>query len=166
MKNGFPCNRAKKVSNSISDNTPFCVGGGWAKLSDEPCPPDLGNCSVCDIGVDIDGRDSPVGYGEKAEASMVLRRPFGWLSGSSSGILSGEVGEMGFFSSWSLFSRPSTRFSRASSTSVLGPRFFGMASAETIRWLGSAGRGSTTHHKRRHIGRPCRPRSSVADDYI
>lgn len=35
---------------------------------------------------------------------------------------------MGFFSSWSLFSRPSTRLRRASRTSVLGPRFLGIAS--------------------------------------
>lgn len=33
------------------------------------------------------------------------------------------------FFSLSLASRPSTRFSRASRTSVLGPRFFGTASA-------------------------------------
>jgi len=43
------------------------------------------------------------------------------------------VGEIGFFSSWSLFSSPSTRLSKASSISVLGPRFLGTASAEKIR---------------------------------
>lgn len=41
----------------------------------------------------------------------------------------GEVGDMGFlFSSCRRFSRPSTRLSRASRTSVLGPRFLGTAS--------------------------------------
>lgn len=34
----------------------------------------------------------------------------------------------------SRFSRPSTRFSRASSTSVLGPLFFGTASAAGRQW--------------------------------
>lgn len=41
---------------------------------------------------------------------------------------------MGFFSSWSLFSSPSTRLRRASRTSVLGPRFFGIASDESVGW--------------------------------
>lgn len=57
----------------------------------------------------------------------MLRR-VGGASGRSS-VQSGEVGEMGFFSSCSLFSSPSTRLSKASSTSVFGPRFFGIASS-------------------------------------
>lgn len=38
------------------------------------------------------------------------------------------LGECDFFSSFSLFSRPSTLFNKASKTSVFGPRFFGTAS--------------------------------------
>jgi hypothetical protein len=38
------------------------------------------------------------------------------------------LGEFDFFSSFSLFSKPSTLFKRASKTSVFGPRFFGTAS--------------------------------------
>jgi hypothetical protein len=38
------------------------------------------------------------------------------------------LGEFDFFSSFSLFSNPSTLFSKASNTSVFGPRFFGTAS--------------------------------------
>lgn len=66
------------------------------------------------------------------EESMVLRRATGGGSGiCSSAGPSGEAGDMGLFSSWSLFSSPSTRLSRASRTSVLGPRFLGIASFST-----------------------------------
>jgi hypothetical protein len=41
-------------------------------------------------------------------------------------------GECDFFSSFSLLSKPSTLFSKASNTSVLGPRFFGTASAKLL----------------------------------
>lgn len=44
----------------------------------------------------------------------------------------GVVGDSAFFS-LSLASSPSTRFRRASSTSVLGPRFFGTASGSKGR---------------------------------
>lgn len=120
----------------------------------------------------IEGRGSAGVYGLKGVASMVFRRPFGWAMGSSSGFFSGEVGEMGFFSSWSLFSNPSTLLSRASRTSVLGPRFLGTASVkagdgQTTRKIGGGhDMISTTHHTRRHIGRPCMPHNWVANDYI
>jgi hypothetical protein len=47
------------------------------------------------------------------------------------------LGEFDFFSSFSLFSKPSTLLSRASKTSVLGPRFLGTASIiQSVRlWL-------------------------------
>lgn len=65
-----------------------------------------------------------------------------WCSGSS--FASGEVGDIGFFSSCSRFSKPSTLFRRASSTSVLGPRFLGTASgADGIR-IGKELRDTTT----------------------
>lgn len=73
---------------------------------------------------------------------MVLRR-VGGASGRSSA-QSGEVGEMGFFSSCNLFSNPSTRFNKASSTSVFGPRFLGIASGTSQPgdrpWRQAAGR--------------------------
>lgn len=58
----------------------------------------------------------------------MLRREVKGRFGSSSGFLSGDVGETGLCSSRNLFSSPSTRFNRASRTSVLGPRFLGTAS--------------------------------------
>jgi hypothetical protein len=97
---------------------------------------------------------------------MVLRR-VGKLGGSSG--VSGEVGEIGFFSSWSLFSNPSTRLRRASSTSVLGPRFLGTASLNVTKSTGESCdvEGTClTYHKDMGTGRPYMPRSSVAYDYI
>ena len=59
-----------------------------------------------------------------------------WLSSvAASAVLSDASGLAGLSlsSSLSRFSRPFTRVSKASSTSVLGPRFFGIASMRAVR---------------------------------
>lgn len=70
-------------------------------------------------------------------------------------------GELDFFSSFNLFSNPSTRFNKASNTSVFGPRFFGTASISLLTIVQS-NLLELAHHKCMGTGRPDRPRKSVA----
>lgn len=60
---------------------------------------------------------------------LLVSLPVSWLAESRSGE------DSDFFSVCSRFSNPSTRFSNASSTSVLGPRFLGTASARDRQFL-------------------------------
>jgi hypothetical protein len=72
---------------------------------------------------------------------LLVSLPVSWLAESRSGE------DSDFFSVCSRFSNPSTRFSNASSTSALGPRFLGTASARDCQFLWR----SHPHNSRRGI---------------
>lgn len=76
-----------------------------------------------------------MGVGEYTAVSEAMISASSWgLFGLESpfvfalSVVDSLLGEFDFFSSFNLFSRPSTLFRRASRTSVFGPRFFGTAS--------------------------------------
>ena len=89
-------------------------------------------CYLVSVGEDVwlgFGAMSTMGRGTTVALLLLVSLPASWLAESRSSE------DSDFFSVCSRFSNPSTRFSNASSTSVLGPRFLGTASARDCQFL-------------------------------